>query len=253
MKDHKQTLTDEMIEEQSRIIEDLKEIAKREEAKLMAACEQKDEQSTEGGYSSRNGKRKLESGLARTSLIEHILEGKEIERVKKMATITKCGPGHKTLEDLKNDSAIADYLKGAISATSYGPEARNTGKFNITFSTVTQRQEAVKASKNNRPKNAQGDFMYLNNKNTAMQDYKIKMLYREMNIAKGKYKGTRTIKMNPRSGKILMIIEDKEKVIIRRDADTPEPTWLINPEDLNNEEKVLKLVEPAEVKLAGSK
>ena len=111
----------------------------------------------------------------------------------------------------------------------------------------------MKASKNIRPKNPQGDFMYLNNKNTVMQDYKIKMLYKEMSIAKGKYKGTRAITMNARSGKVIMTIEDKEKVIIRRDADTPEPTWLINPEDLNNEEKVLKLVEPAEVKLAGSK
>ena len=43
-------------------------------------------------------------------------------------------------------------------------------------------------------------------------------------------------------------------MIIRRDGDTPEPTWLINPEDLNDKEKVLKLVEPPEVRRqAGSK
>ena len=165
-----------------------------------------------------------------------------------MATITKCGAGHRTLEDLKDDTAIAPYLRGAISATSYGPEARNAGKFDITFGTATQRKDAVDASKRNRPKNAAGEPMFVNNKNTDQQDYRIKMLYREMAIARSKYKGKRSIKMQPRIGKVIMVIEDKEKVIIRRDGDTPEPTWLINPEDLNDEEKVLKLVEPPEVR-----
>ena len=119
-------------------------------------------------------------------MLEKILEGKEIDRVKTMATFTKAGIGHKTLEDLQNDSAIAEYLKGAISATSYGPDPRHAGKFDINFSSVTLRQEAVKASKTNRPKNAQGDPMYLNNKNTAMQEYKTRMLYKEMMVARGK-------------------------------------------------------------------
>ena len=96
--------------------------------------------------------------------------------------------------------------------------------------------------------------MYVNNKNTDQQEYKIRMLFKEMAIARSKYKGQRQIKMNARSGKVMMIIGQEEKVIIRRDGDTPEPTWLINPEDLNDEIKVLALVEPPEVRRqAGTK
>ena len=155
---------------------------------------------------------------------------------------------------MKNDTAIAPYLKGATSAASYGQEPRNVGKFDVTFGTATQRKDAVDASKRNRPKNAAGEPMFVNNKNTDQQEYKIRMLYKEMAIARSKYKGKRSIKMQARQGKVIMIIENEEKVIIRRDGDTPEPTWLINQEDLNDEEKVLALVEPPEVRRqAGAK
>ena len=41
-----------------------------------------------------------------------------------------------------------------------------------------------------------------------------------------------------------MIMDGLEKVIIKRDADSLEAIWLINADELNNEEMVRNLVEP---------
>ena len=64
-------------------------------------------------------------------------------------------------------------------------------------------------------------------------------------MARSKNKGDHPLKLKGRDGKIVMIIDDVEKVIIRRDVDSPEPTWLINADDLNNEEMVRNLLEPS--------
>ena len=88
---------------------------------------------------------------ARCALLERVLDSKEIDRVKTMAVLSRAGRGPKTLTDLKNDPAIAEYLQGAVSATIHRHDPRNAGKFDINFSSIALRQEAAKASRTNRP------------------------------------------------------------------------------------------------------
>ena len=40
------------------------------------------------------------------------------------------------------------------------------------------------------------------------------------------------MKMRAREGKIVMIMDNVEKVIIMRETNSPEPIWLINADDL---------------------
>ena len=86
--------------------------------------------------------------------------------------------------------------------------------------------------------------MFLNNKQTPRQEYKIKLVLKALAMARAKYKGENLMKMRAREGKIVMIMDNVEKVIIMREANSPEPMWLINADDLNNEEMVRNLVEP---------
>ena len=78
--------------------------------------------------------------------------------------------------------------KEAVSATIHAHAARNAGKFDINFSSAAFRQEAVKASRANRPKNAQGEAMFISNKQTPMQDYKVKLLFKAMTTARANTK-----------------------------------------------------------------
>ena len=80
-------------------------------------------------------------------------------------------------------------MKGAITAKPYGDHPANAGKLDIKYSSVTLRQEAVKASKTNRPKNSQEDNMYLSNKQTPLQEYKTRMLLKAMAAARSMYQG----------------------------------------------------------------
>ena len=86
--------------------------------------------------------------------------------------------------------------------------------------------------------------MFLNNKQTPLQEYKVTILVKALITARAKYQGDNLIKIRPREGKIVMTMDGLEKVIIKRDAGSLEAIWRINADDLKNEEMVRNLVEP---------